>query len=323
MISIVPAANHEEYDMQPITWEKRGVVISPDGAPVWRTKQCGMVSVLPWQDGGYRVFLTGRDEQGRYQLGWLDLDHAFRLVYEPLENPILYAGDMGCFDCQGLCMPAVVRVSDSVLYLYYVGWGPSPREIFVNRCGLAISEDNGQTWRRWSRAPLAMIDERDPIGIGTVGVMRERPDFWRMWYTTFRDWQKQPDGSWRHYYHVRYAESADGITWIKPENNLAADFCHPDEYAVARPVVIRETDGWRMWLCTRSVGDMYRIGYAESGDGRTWIRKPSGIGPSSTGWDSEMLEYAYVLKEPDRYVMFYNGNGFGTSGTGVAIGTCH
>ena len=51
------------------------------------------------------------------------------------------------------------------------------------------------------------------------------------------------------------------------------------------------------------------------------IRKDSevGIDVSDTGWDSEMIEYSYVIKQDDRYIMFYNGNGFGQSGIGYAI----
>ena len=65
----------------------------------------------------------------------------------------------------------------------------------------------------------------------------------------------------------------------------------------------------------------YRIGYAESLDGFQWIRKDeeAGIGLSESGWDSEMLAYAGVMKEKDRYIMFYNGNGFGASGIGYAV----
>ncbi|HOF89584.1 MAG TPA: hypothetical protein PLZ36_16000 [Armatimonadota bacterium] len=64
----------------------------------------------------------------------------------------------------------------------------------------------------------------------------------------------------------------------------------------------------------------YRIGYAESADGETWERKPSGLDVSADGWDAEMVEYALVLKEPERYVMLYTGSRSGRTGTG--IGTC-
>jgi hypothetical protein len=269
---------------------------------------------------GYRVYLTGRDEQQRLQIGWLDLNHDLELVYEPHDNPALTPGRMGCFDCGGLCMPFVVRLTDSLLYMYYAGWGPPAIGIFQNQCGLAISRDDGATWERWSEAPLPLIDDIDPIGIGTVHVTREAADHWRMWYTSMREWRPLEDGKYRHYYHVRYAESEDGIHWRKPPDNVAADFIDEQEFAVARPMVLQEPDGYRMWLCTRREGETYRISYAESADGRRWERKPAGIGPSPSGWDSQMIEYAYVLPVGDRYLMFYNGNGYGDSGTGAAWG---
>jgi hypothetical protein len=277
-----------------------------------------MTSVLPLPNGHLRVFLTGKDTQGRFQIGWLDLDGQFRIVAEHPGNPVLTAGRMGCFDCQGLCMPSVTRVSDSRLHMYYVGWGLTAPGFFVNRCGLAISDDDGATWRRHSEAPLPLLDGRDPIGIGTVCVRRERDDAWQMWYTTFREWKRMDAGHWEHYYHIKYAESADGIHWTKPADNVAIDFVG-EEYAVARPWVVREPAGYRMWFSTRSHGATYRIGYAESADGRRWTRKPAGIEPSAAGWDSQMIEYACVVRRGKEYVLFYNGNDFGASGTGIAV----
>ena len=304
--------------MKPLVWHKKGCVIAPDNTSAWRSAHAGMVSAIP-RDRGFRVFMTGKSSAGSFQIGWLDLDRSLNLTQDNPANPVLTPGRMGCFDCQGLCMPSVVRVTDRVLYMYYAGWGLSAPGLFVNRCGLAISDDDGDTWRRWSEAPLDLIDEKDPIGIGTVFVLREANASWRMWYTTFREWRKTPEGYWRHYYHIKYAESEDGIHWRKPDDNIAIDFADDKEYAIGRPMVIRERDGYRMWFCTRSDGSSYRIGYAESSDGRTWIRHPSGIEPSASGWDSDMVEYAYVLKQDDDYIMFYNGNDFGGSGTGVAV----
>ena len=305
--------------MKMIRWTKQGLCIRPQGAPPWRASHSGMVSVLPWEDG-YRVFLTGRDREQRFQIGWLDLDNALSIVRENPGNPILTAGRMGCFDCAGLCMPMVVRVSASLLYMYYAGWGSAGNGIFCNQCGLAISRDNGQTWQRRSEAPLALLDEIDPIGVGTVFVLRQQSDFWRMWYTTFREWRPLPGGGYRHYYHIRYAESEKGIDWRKPAGNLALDFVDDQEYCVARPVVLAEEDGYRMWFCRRSEGSPYRIGYAESADGLSWQRREEGVATSAEGWDSQMVEYAYVLKQPQGYLMFYNGNDFGATGTGIARG---
>jgi hypothetical protein len=74
-----------------------------------------------------------------------------------------------------------------------------------------------------------------------------------------------------------------------------------------------------MWYSFR--GQAYRIGYAESEDGRQWKRLDShvGIDVSTTGWDSEMIEYPFVFDHKGQRYMLYNGNGFGKTGFGLAV----
>ena len=74
-----------------------------------------------------------------------------------------------------------------------------------------------------------------------------------------------------------------------------------------------------MWYSYR--GKKYRIGYAESKDGKRWNRLDhlAGISPSKNGWDSEMIEYPFVFNHNGSRYMLYNGNGFGASGFGLAI----
>jgi hypothetical protein len=74
-----------------------------------------------------------------------------------------------------------------------------------------------------------------------------------------------------------------------------------------------------MWFSCMTRDTPYRIGSAESSDGLHWERVDSGIEPSVDGWDRHQIRYAFVLKEADRYLLFYNGDG--STGTGLAIGT--
>ena len=74
-----------------------------------------------------------------------------------------------------------------------------------------------------------------------------------------------------------------------------------------------------MWFSCR--GRTYRIGYAESADGRSWLRadERAGIGVSESGWDSESIEYPHVFDHGGRRYMLYNGNGYGKTGFGLAV----
>ena len=44
-----------------------------------------------------------------------------------------------------------------------------------------------------------------------------------------------------------------------------------------------------------------------------------GITRSKSGWDSEMIEYPYVVSFKNDLFMFYNGNRYGETGAGVAV----
>jgi len=55
-------------------------------------------------------------------------------------------------------------------------------------------------------------------------------------------------------------------------------------------------------------------------NGVEFIRKLGNvIDVSDSGWDSEMVSYPSLLKHKNKMYMFYNGNGYGRTGFGVAI----
>jgi hypothetical protein len=126
------------------------------------------------------------------------------------------------------------------------------------------------------------------------------------------------EGKPEHKYHIKYAESRDGINWER-EGLVAIDFANDQEYAISRPSVIHDSDRWRMWYSFR--GQSYRIGYAESENGRQWKRLDAqvGINVSTAGWDSEMIEYPFVFDHKGQRYLLYNGNGYGKTGFGLAV----
>jgi hypothetical protein len=138
-----------------------------------------------------------------------------------------------------------------------------------------------------------------------------------MWYVSGTEWTDH-SGEPRHRYHIKYAESADGLDW-KCDGQTCVDYRDADEYALARPCVIRDSDRYRMWYSYR--GKTNRIGYAESPDGLIWKREDdkAGIDVSPSGWDDEMIEYPFVFDQQGARHMLYNGNGYGRSGIGHAL----
>jgi hypothetical protein len=141
--------------------------------------------------------------------------------------------------------------------------------------------------------------------------------WWRMWYVSGQRWEMH-DGQPKHYYHIKYAESTDGLKWDR-RGVVCIDFKSEDEYAIGRPCVLKNNGFYSLWYSYR--GRSYRIGYAESTDGIHWERKDEqvGIDVSPSGWDSEMIEYAHVFDHKGERYMLYNGNGYGKTGIGLAV----
>jgi predicted GH43/DUF377 family glycosyl hydrolase len=156
----------------------------------------------------------------------------------------------------------------------------------------------------------------DPYFVASSCILVEN-GFWRMWYLSCVGWGLE-DGKPKHRYHIKYAESFDGVDWRR-DGVVCIDFGSEAEYAISRPCVLKEGGVYRMWYSYR--GESYRIGYAESEDGIHWTRKDDlvGLDVSESGWDSEMIEYPYVFDHNGERYMLYNGNGYGKTGIGLAI----
>ena len=232
-------------------------------------------------------------------------------------EPLLAPGELGAFDDAGVTTSCLVEDGDA-FNLYYSGWTRGVTVPFYFYVGCAGSTDGGETFTRVSRAPILERNEVDPFLTASPWVLVE-DGRWRMWYVAGTGWEIR-DGGPRHRYHIKYAESDDGITWRR-DGLVCIDYRNADEYAIARPTVLRDGDRYRMWYCSR--GPAYRLGYAESADGLTWERRDdeAGLEPSPEGWDSQMICYPAVYESDGRRFLLYNGNGYGATGVGVAVET--
>jgi hypothetical protein len=295
-------------------WRKLGRIFIPDGSLWWMRTHAASPTALPLADDRVRVLISGRDDASRARIGVLEFSLARPDDVYVHAEPVADLGALGTFDENGMVGSCAVR-DGTCVRIYYSGWQLGRTVPFWFFGGCLESADDGLTAQRWSQAPVLDRSDVDPILAATPWVLREQHR-WRMWYTSGVRWSSE-GGELKHYYHVKYAESDDGITWRR-QGRIAIDL-QRDEHAIGRPCVIRDRDRFRMWYSFR--GGAYRIGYAESNDGLTWNRRDGevGIDVSPTGWDSEMIEYAAVFDHCGRRWMLYNGNGYGRSGLGLAV----
>jgi len=297
-----------------VNWRKLGNIYAPDGSKAWMRTHAANPVAEHLEGDRFRIYFSSRDERNRSSISFVEIDIKDpTTILREAEEPVLGPGDLAMFDDSGVSIGCILNVGPK-RYLYYMGWHLTVAVPWQNALGLAISEGPDQPFRRVSRFPIVELSEIDPYTISYPWVNMEAGIF-RMWYGSNTQWGARKEDM-RHL--IKYAESHDGIRWVR-KDIVAIDFDSPDEYAMCKPCVRKDSDSYRMWFCSR--GGSYRIRYAESRDGIHWVRSNdhAGIDVSAEGWDSEMIEYPFVFDHEGVRYMLYAGNGFGRTGFGLAV----
>jgi hypothetical protein len=305
-------------DQATVSADKVGLICRPTGAP-WARSHCLGPFIQPLSGSVYRIHFATRDERNRSHGAWAEFD----LTDDGLSltrfapKPSIAPGRLGAFDDAGALPASVVQHGDQLM-MYYGGWtlgGTVPFHFFV---GLALSLDGGETFERVSEAPVLGRNQHDPFLAGAPWVIRDSGMF-RMWYVSGTEWIVDPAGGPNpvHYYTIKHALSDDGVSW-RTNDRLCLPYLD-GEYAVARPVVMRNGSSYIMIYSARRFHETYRIYTATSDDGISWKRNSEPLlTASQSGWDSEMVCYGSLLRHGDLSYLLYNGNAYGKDGFGVA-----
>lgn len=305
-------------------WEKGGLIYNADSSKDWSKSHaqlpiCDKISNEIW-----RIYFSTRDAEGRSRPSYIEVEagNPKNILYIH-DNFLLDIGKIGTFDDCGVIGCSIVDYQGGK-YMYYAGWTVRNTIPYHNSIGLAISEDGGKTFHKFSEGPIFSPTYLEPYFTGTSYVMIEN-GIWRNWYLSCTGW-KLVNGKAEPLYHIKYAESKNGIDWER-NGVVAIDYENGVEGGINRASVLKENGIYKMWYAYRSSADYrkntknsYRVGYAESPDGIVWKRldSRSGVDISKDGWDADMISYPHVIKHGDKKFMFYNGNGFGASGFGFA-----
>jgi hypothetical protein len=305
-------------------WIKKGLIYKPAGQYWWNRTHASVPTVDSTDQKIWRIYFGTRDEMNRNRISYINVEagNPANVLYEH-NAPVLDLGTLGTFDDCGV-MPSWILDYDGKKYLYYIGWTVRSTIPYHNSIGLAVSKDHGYTFERFSEGPLFGETYIEPFFTATSCVLVEG-GIWKNWYLSCTGWTRV-DGRAEPRYHIKYAESKDGINWDR-RGLVAIDYNSDAEAGIVRASVLKENDSYRMWYSYRGGVDYrtnpktsYRIGYAESTNGVFWTRMDdsAGIDVSPEGWDSEMIEYPHVIQRHGVKYMFYNGNKFGHSGFGYA-----
>jgi predicted GH43/DUF377 family glycosyl hydrolase len=291
-----------------------GLIFCPSDNHSWMS---GYAS-YPWaevmDDGYIKCYFSCRDANNRSSIGYviISIDQPNQ-VLKISEQPVLTKGEIGTFDDSGVSFSCMIEVQNKK-YLYYLGWNILTTVPWKNTIGLAI-ESNASGFKRYSKAPVLGIHDVDPFTLTYPFVLEEEGMF-KMWYGSSLFWGPKVHDT---LHVIKYATSTDGINWYRT-NEICIQPEHEGEFAIVKPFVLKEEGRYKMWYSYR-VNAAYLMGYAESEDGIKWQRKDDLVhfSKSDSGWDSEMVCYPFIFDLKGKRYMFYNGNGYGKSGFGLAV----
>lgn len=305
-------------------WIKKGVIFQTNGEYWWSQTHTQIPTVDIIGDK-FRIYYSSRDEKNSSHVSYFDVsaENPSEVLYVHQEE-ILPLGDIGTFDDCGV-MPSSVIEYQGEKRFYYIGWNVRNTVPYTLAIGLATVSKDGVVEKNF-KGPILDRGPLEPFLCATPFVIPPNNyDKWRMWYTSGTGYKKI-NGKEEPIYCIRYVESEDGVFWNN-SNKIAIPYKNDHESITSSSVLVE--DGiYKMWYTYRDTMDYrtdraksYSIGYAESRDGKEWVRMDDkvGINQSETGWDSEMMAYPCVVRYNNTKYMFYNGNGFGQSGIGYAI----
>lgn len=307
-----------------MNWKKEGLIFKASGKYNWSKTHAQVPFPLLISDSKLRIFFATRNDKSQTSTSFIDVnpDNPKEILYEH-NKPVLMKGKSGVFDDSG-AMPSWFIYDNNRLYLYYTGWNTSETASYRLSIGLAVSDDNGETFNKVYEGPILDRSIYDHVWVAQPAVLKEN-GLWRMYYLSCTKIERINDHP-EPYYNVKYAESDDGVNWIR-NGHTCIDY---DEFtdAIGRPWVFKENGIYKMFYSFRNAENYrtdpnkaYRLGYAESDNGINWERQDSKmiISFSEDGWDSKMMDYCSSYFFNGKRFLIYNGNGFGQSGFGFAV----
>ena len=152
---------------------KQGLIFQVKGEHQWNQTHAQIPSPDVLTNGRIRIYYSTRDKLNRSLTSFIEVngENPKEILYTH-DRPILDFGDLGCFDDCGV-MPSCVVNFDNKKYLYYCGWNTSTTVRYRNCIGLAVSEDQGVTFRRAFTGPILDRTKDEPHLVVTPHVIIE------------------------------------------------------------------------------------------------------------------------------------------------------
>ena len=301
----------------------RDIIFSPEiiGA-AWATHSFLTPTPVLIDTNTVRIFGGIRDEMGVSRIGFVDISvSAPPQIINYSLHPTLDIGEEGSFDDNGVILGDVVKVG-SKLYMYYIGFQIVKKVKFLAFTGLAVSDDQGVSFSRYSSVPILDRSENENY-IRTVHSVVDHGSHYEVFYSAGDKWVLIDEISYPSYYIRRFV--------TKNLNTLSHDLSEDVlkrsklEYRLGRPRFLSYNDKELLLFTKGTMRRDYFPGVLVKHVGDShWTRNDDlwCLQLRAGQFDSQHLCYPAPLLIGDNAWIFYNGNNMGRAGLALAIVSC-
>lgn len=307
-----------------MVWEKIGKICDADTFALPWYRKNSMVP-LPYllNEDCIRIFLTMCDADNVGRIGYVDVkaDNPTEII-DYSKEPLIEIGENGRFDDNGVVTSSLLE-EDGKLYLFYSGYQLCVKVPYLIFSGVAVSEDNGRSFKKLTKDVPILDRISGESQVRSAPYVLKEDNKYKMWYTADAagtDGWIAAGEKLRPFYDLKYTESDDIFNW-KTRGMTSITRESEDEYGIGKGTIWKENGTYKMIYSLRLLSKGYRLGYAESPDGKTFKRMDEkvGITVSENGFDSEMICFPERIRVKDKTYLFYCGNHYGIGGIGCAI----
>jgi hypothetical protein len=264
-----------------------------------------------------RVFYATCDGELRGRIMFADFapKPPFRLLGASAA-PVLDLGAAGAFDMDGVNPSQVIKTAVG-LALLYIGWRRGPAEApYTLFAGLAFSMDDGLTFTRQGRSFLP--PRKGERLFRTAPFIDVEEQGYRLLYIGGDAFEPDEGGRRLPRYSLLEMRSQSLWDWTGPSRVLMHPNVAAGEIGFGRPVVVRRAGCARLMISVRT-----REGYqlvetdAALELGKRPPMTPIKLDPLER-WEQQMTCFGSICHAEGYELLFYNGNGFGRTGMGLA-----
>jgi len=297
-----------------INWNISGCIFKAQGQFPFMQSHTAMCIPLHLHDDIFRIYFSTRGERNNPQVGFIEIDiNEPSKILKISDKPVLENGPEGHFDFNGLYSGCIVK-RENELWMYYSGRTNLENGMYQVEVGLAISNDGGLTFKKYSNSPIYGRNINDPWLVSTPHVIPYN-DGWRMYYLSGRKVKRTSNVDYSSFYDVRSAFSKDGLKWTS-ENMIHIPIDNETTY-IAAPTISKLNSNTNLMTFSYIKQDNdYQLGAAVSGNLANWkIINEIFNTVEIELWDTSKAYPNSFIHNGKLYV-FYCGNTYGKEGLG-------